>query len=146
MRIWHLILGVAALVLAACGGSPEGLQVIDARIGKPLVNTAALYMTIENNTDQADRLVAVQTPAARLTELHESVTSDDGIVRMEQQGVFEVEPGETLTLEPGGRHVMLLGVDPLEVDDTVTVVLEWETAGSMQVEALVVPAGLVGNG
>ena len=146
MRGRLLAIAATALLLTACGGDPGGLQVVNPRIGKPLVNTAALYMTIENNTDRADRLVAVRTPAARLTELHVSVTSDDGIVRMERQGVFEVGPGETLALEPGDKHVMLLGVDPLEVDDTVTIVLEWEIAGSVEIEAVVVPAGLAGSG
>ena len=145
MRTPGLVVGVA-LLLSACGGSPDGLQINDARIGKPLANTAALYMTVDNDTDQTDRLIAVTTDVARLTELHESVTSADGIVRMDRQSVFEVGPGQTLALEPGGRHVMLLDVDPLEVDDTVTVVLEWEVAGSIEIEALVVPPGLAGSG
>ena len=137
----------AAIVLIAvsCGGADSGLEITDARIGKPLANTAALYFSVENGTETADRLVRVETDRAELTQLHESVTSPDGIVTMNEQAEFEVGPGETLALEPGARHVMLLKVDPLEVGETVDITLEWAVSGIVEITADVVPPGLVAS-
>jgi copper(I)-binding protein len=39
------------------------------------------------------------------------------------------------TLEPGGYHVMLMNVEPLEAGQKVTLTLTFEHAGTVQVEA-----------
>lgn len=145
----RLALVLLALVgaLVACGddggratgeGTPS-IMVARAFIPTPAGANGALYFDIANEGDGADRLVAASTDVADEAELHETTTSDDGLMRMEALDEVEVPAGETVTFEPGGRHVMLLGVEELAEGDTVEVVLTFEESGDIVVEAEVGP-------
>lgn len=113
----------------------------DARVSEPFANSAALYFTAQNRADAPDRLVGVVSAAVDETRLHEMTIGDDGFATMTDVSEFVVDAGDDLLLEPGSRHVMLLGVADLDVGDVVELELVWEHAGSMTVEAEVVPAG-----
>ncbi len=133
---------LAVLVLAACGGGEEGIEVSDVRIGQPTGPNAALYFTVENHTDGADVLESVETTVASSAEIHETIMDDDGTMRMQPlDRPVEIGPGANLVLEPGGIHVMLIDVEPLEVGLSVEVTLVWQVAGEMTVDAEVVEPG-----
>lgn len=80
-----------------------------------------------NETDQEVHIVGASTDAAAMVELHETVDGDDGSMMMQEvDGGFTVAPGETLTLEPGGLHLMLMGVtEAIEPGDEIAVTLEF---------------------
>lgn len=127
------------VALSACGGSDPGLEVTDVRIGEPTGPNAALYLTVTDNSDLGDVLDGASTEVAASVELHETIEGDDGTMGMQPvDAQLEIAPGRTVRLEPGGLHLMLVDVDRLEVGDTVTVTLEWQTAGDLEVEAVVV--------
>lgn len=139
MRTWEWLLAAIALSVVACGGSASGIQVNDPRIGEPTGPHAAMYFTVENTTEGADILEGATTDVAESIEIHETAVSADGTVVMRSvDAPLEVEAGATLVLEPGGLHLMLVDVEPLEAGDTVTVTLHWQITGAMQVEAEVV--------
>jgi periplasmic copper chaperone A len=94
-------------------------------------NTAA-YVTIRNTGDQADRLVSASCECAATTELH-SMATKNGVMEMaEMKDGFAIAPGETLTLKPGGNHIMLLGLKTRPQDgSTVNVKLTFEKAGDI---------------
>ena len=59
-----------------------------------------------------------------------------GMMTMQPVESIEVPAGETVALEPGGYHVMLIGlVEDLEVGDTVEVTLEFESGETQAVTA-----------
>ena len=92
------------------------------------------YMAITNNGETADRLVAASADFPRV-ELHRSF-EEDGVMRMaEQEGGIEIPAGETVTLEPGGLHVMFMGLngDPFEIGEEIPVTLTFEEAGEVEV-------------
>lgn len=97
----------------------------------------AVYMTIENRTDEDDRLVAAETDIAGAVELH-TVNMAEGVMQMrEVEDGIEVPAGgsEVVVLEPGGLHAMLIDLNQaLEVGDTFAVDLEFESAGTITVE------------
>lgn len=131
-----------AVTAAACGGTTPGVEVSDPRIGAPTGPNAALYFTAENHSDSADVLESATTDVAASVEIHETVMRDDGTMGMQPLATsLEVAGGETLVLEPGGIHLMLIDVDRLEVGDTVEVTITWQNAGDMVVEAEVVDPG-----
>ncbi|WP_195210353.1 copper chaperone PCu(A)C [Actinomarinicola tropica] len=140
-----LLAVLAATGLAACGdddgGSPD-VRVEGAVLPAPAGANGALYLRLVNDGDGSDRLLGATTEAADGVELHETRAGDDGLSRMVPVDEVEVGPGETVTFEPGGLHVMLLGVDPLEVGDRLTVVLDLERSGDLEVE---VPVGTVAD-
>lgn len=130
---------VPVLLVAACGGSDGGIEVNEPRIGEPTGPHAAMYFTVENGTDGADFLEGASTDVAASAEFHESTVGGDGTMGMQRlDAPLEVGSGDTLVLEPGGLHLMLVDVDRLTVGEVVTVTLVWRNAGEMDVDVEVV--------
>jgi hypothetical protein len=72
------------------------------RATPPNAPTAGGYLTIENSGADADRLLAVTSPAAGRIEFH-SMSMENGtmIMRPVADGI-EIPAGDTVTLAPGG--------------------------------------------
>ena len=113
------------LLLGAMGcQQPADIDVADARVRAmlPGMDKTAGYMRIANRTDQVKVLVAVSMPGIRAIEIHET-TEVDGMMRMRPLTELSLPAGATVTLSPGGRHLMLIGVISL-VDDAYPVTFE----------------------
>ena len=68
-------------------------------------------------------LVAARSPVSEVVELH-THREENGVMRMRQVEKIELPAGETITLKPGGLHVMLIGLkQPLELDTEIPVSL-----------------------
>jgi len=94
----------------------------------------AFYFTVTNNGDEADRLVGIESDAAEVVEIH-SVEMDNGVMKMspELDGV-EIPAGESLAFEPGGYHVMLIGLtQSLLNGEEFTATLHFEHAGAVEI-------------
>lgn len=95
--------------------------------------TTAVYFTIENGGDADDQLLSVTTTIADAAEMHES-SNNNGVMQMRQAQMVELPAGETVVFEPGGLHVMLIGVhESLEPGDTVDLALTFAHAGAITV-------------
>ena len=94
---------------------------------------SALYLVLANRGGAADRLVAVAADRAGHATIHRSVV-EDGVVKMRHVPAIEIPPGESVRLEPGGLHVMLMGVSSsLEAGENLSVTLVFEQAGELAV-------------
>jgi hypothetical protein len=128
--------------------TPGELQVVDARsrATPPTAANGAAYLTVLNGTEETVRLVNVETDVAGVVELHETV-NDNGVMRMiHQPEGFAVEPGESLLLEPGGKHIMLMGLqEPLAAGDTYELTLVFADRDPMPITVSVVETGAVGT-
>ena len=106
--------GLAALLfialLVACGSSDPVIAEPTGFVRAPSPNgkMTAAYLTI--TLDREDRLVAVSVDGAARTEMH-TATKEGGISRMRMVEGYDLTPGEALVLEPGGRHLMLFGLE-----------------------------------
>jgi hypothetical protein len=99
----------------------------------PGVGVGVGYMVIVN-AGKADALVAASTPVAERVELHQT-RMDGGMMKMRRVEKVEVPAGATVRLEPGGLHMMLIGLkQPLAEGAKLPVVLRFETAGEVKVE------------
>ncbi|WP_432695822.1 copper chaperone PCu(A)C [Marinobacterium sp. YM272] len=87
------------------------VSVIDpyARAVPPGQPNSAAFMQISNNGDEAVTLTGAATSAAGTAELHAHI-QDEGVMRMRRIDGIELPAGETVTLQPGGLHVMLIGL------------------------------------
>ncbi|NJO39025.1 MAG: copper chaperone PCu(A)C [Rhizobiales bacterium] len=95
---------------------------------------SAAYMTLENHGDTVDRLIRVSSPAAETAGLHTHIM-DGGIARMRPVEAIEVAPGEPTVLQPGGLHVMLMGLSgKLEEGGAMPITLTFENAGEVTLE------------
>ena len=140
----HKLIATGALVLVLAGPARAAGM---AQVGEVAIHDAwaraslgnapnsAVYMTLETTGEQPDRLVASSTPVADKATLHSHVM-DGGIARMRPVEAIEVAPGAPTVLEPGGLHIMLIGLrQKLAAGDRVPLTLVFERAGEISVEA-----------
>lgn len=88
-----------------------------------------LFGTLRNPSDRDITVTGAASPVAAAVELHETVRNDSGAMRMQPvRGGFTVPAGGTRVLQPGGDHVMLMGLtSPLASGTTTTVTLVTST-------------------
>jgi copper(I)-binding protein len=143
-------------VLAAAAAAPlaprraaaqEEVRAGDLAITQPWSRAAvqggqgAGYLTIANRGTAPDRLLSATSPAAGRLELHTHIRDGD-VMRMREVPAIDVPPGQTVTLRPGGLHLMLIGLNrALRQGETVPVTLRFERAGEVRVEFAVQAAG-----
>jgi copper(I)-binding protein len=105
-----------------------------ARASMGQTGTSAVYMTLEASGGQSDRLVAAASPDAARAELHAS-TMESGVAKMRPLSAIEITSGERTVLEPGGPHVMLMGLGRKLVEgDTLPLSLTFERAGTVELQ------------
>ena len=106
MRLaWLLVCGL----LAACGAPQPPLVASDVEITRPMPgrHMSAGYLVLHNNTDEAIRITSVTSPQFGAVEIHET-RIEDGISRMREIGELVVPAHGSVTLERGGKHLMLM--------------------------------------
>lgn len=93
------------------------------------------YFTVTNNGTSPDKLTGGSLSVADHIEFHEMKT-EGGVMTMRAiEGGITIKPGETVKFEPGGNHVMFLGLKaPLKQGDLVKGQLTFEKAGTVDVE------------
>jgi copper(I)-binding protein len=85
------------------------------------------FATIENHTDHDVTLVGGSAEIANMVEVHEVVMIDKEMKMQAKDGGILIKAGESVTLEPGGLHVMLMGLKkPILQGDEVTLTLDFE--------------------
>ncbi len=126
---------VAVVLIAGCSSGTLHLQ--DPVVAAPAGDVAAVYLTVENRSDQPVALVGVRTDRGR-AEIHESFVEDD-LMRMRRIASVVIEAGETVVLEPGGLHIMLFEVAGLVPGDGVNLILEFNDGSDIAVSAPVRP-------
>ena len=100
------------------------------------------YMMITNRGTAPDRVSCLSSDASGQCQIH-SMTMEGGVMKMRPvEGGLEIKPGETITLKPGGFHVMFVDLKhPLERGNKVKVTLKFDNAGTVDVEYPVVAIG-----
>lgn len=147
-----------ALPLSACGPASDADAPAEATASRIAVERAwsretapgqsvgGAFLTIVNSGSAPDRLIGGTTPIAGDVQVH-MADMTGGVMRMRQLAEgLEIPAGGTVTLEPGSYHIMLMDLQrPLARGDTVPLTLEFEKAGSIEVELAVQPIGATGS-
>lgn len=112
------------------------------RATPPTAKVGGGFLTIANKGTTPDRLIAVRSPVSLKVEVHE-MKMDGSVMRMrEVEKGLEIPPGATVTLKPGGYHIMFMELKaPLMKDAKVPVTLVFEKAGSIDVDFAVEAMG-----
>ena len=105
-------------------------------------STAAGYMTVTNKGSTPDRLSCASSDAAVQCQIH-TMSMEGGVMRMRPvEGGLEILPGQSVTLKPGGLHVMFMDLKhPLEPGKTLEATLKFEHAGTVKVEYPILALG-----
>ncbi len=103
----------------------------------------AAYISVENLGSTVADLVGVASEVAEVTQVHTHVQHGDLRRMVALDLPLPLAPGQRLTMEPGGIHVMLLGLKaPLEVGDRVQIALDFEGRHARDFEVMVQVYGL----
>lgn len=117
---------VSGLLLATATLFASGIKIDDAyvRATPPNLPNSAAFMKIENDTKNDVALLWAKSDAANVVELH---THDmkDGVMKMYQVPQIDIKADSETTLQPGGYHIMLIGLKqkPLKEGEKVTLTL-----------------------
>jgi periplasmic copper chaperone A len=97
--------------------------------------SGAGYMTITNKGTAPDTVTCVSDDASVQCQIH-SMTMEGGVMKMRPvDGGLEIKPGEAVTLQPGGYHIMFVNLKhALEAGQSVKATLKFEHAGTVEVE------------
>lgn len=108
------------------------------RATAPTAKTGGGFLTITNKGTTPDRLIAARSAVSNKAEVHE-MKMDGNVMRMrELEKGLEIPPGATVTLKPGGFHIMFMELKaPFAKDARIPVTLVFEKAGSIDVELAV---------
>jgi copper(I)-binding protein len=106
-----------------------------------VTRTGVVYLRVHNDGDSDDRLIGVASEVADKAQLHAS-EMQDGVMRMRPVEALLVPAHGEAVLEPGGLHVMLMGLgDPLVEGNSLPLTLHFEQAGEVEVVATIESIG-----
>ena len=129
---------IASLMLFSAVASADMAQQVD--INKPYARAAimqqrnsAAFMSIQNKGGDAS-LVSAQSPVAKIVELHTHI-NDKGVMRMRKIPQIDLPENQTVTLQPGGLHIMLLGLNrDLKPGEEIDVTLGFSDGSEKQLK------------
>jgi len=138
----------AALLIGAVSlpGWAAGISVTDAwvRATVPGQKVSGGYLQIQSDTDA--RLIGVSSAAVPRVEMHEMKMEGD-VMRMREVQAIDLPKGQTVSLEPGGFHLMLLNLKkPIAAGDVIPFTLVVESGGKKQRIEVKAEARAMGGG
>jgi periplasmic copper chaperone A len=123
--------GTALAETATDQVSVSGAYVRAVPPGQP--NSAA-FMEISNGSSVDHALVGGSSPAAEVVELH-THTMEGGMMRMRQIEKIDLPAGQSVKLQPGGLHVMLIGLKQnLVPEENVPITLKYDDGSQATLE------------
>jgi hypothetical protein len=143
------ILAAGALALAGCStaastssddsmaSAATTLTTSDTWVKAIDSGMTAAFGIVENPTDHDITIVSATSSASDMAELHETLENNAGDMVMQPiDGGFVVPAGGMLMLEPGGNHIMIMGVtDPILAGDDVTLTLTLDDGSTLEFTA-----------
>jgi copper(I)-binding protein len=107
-RILVLVLGILVLLSSCATPTIEGIEVRDAW-ARPAAQggNGAVYFVIRSS--EMDEIIGVSSDVADAVEMHESQMSGD-VMEMHPLHAVPLDAGKQVPFEPGGLHVMLIGL------------------------------------
>lgn len=105
------------------------------REGPPNAKTLAAYMVLRNDGDRTEVLKGVSTPAFEKVEIHRTVM-EEGVATMVPQESLTIPQGQSVTLEPGGFHLMLINAKKaLKEGEDVELTLRFNDGENIDIDA-----------
>ena len=101
---------LTAILISACSAEPQSpLVATELVVTRPMPGNgmSAAYLSLTNNTEQKISITRVTSAQYGSVQLHES-TLENGIARMRAMPELQIPAGTTVTLQRGGKHLMLM--------------------------------------
>ena len=140
-------LPVLLLTLSACDSknttsndtqkASEVISVIEPYIramppGQPVT---AMFLQLNNASGDSHALVKAESDVSKSVELHEH-KMQDGMMKMGQVAQIDLAPNVSTALQPGGYHIMLIGLkNDLAEGQNVDVNLVFQDGSNIKIQA-----------
>lgn len=131
------LLAVAPPVLA--GGEDVVIEDAWSRASIGTSRPGVAYMTLRNAGAEPVVVTGLRTDLAMMPMIHATSTDAQGVTRMLHMEAVEIPAGETVALEPGGLHVMLMDLQRPMVEGesyTLAVIFADRTEATVEVPIL----------
>ena len=128
----NLTMLAAVAALASQSALAANISITDAwaRATMPGQKVSAAYLQIRSDADA--RLIGASSPAVPRVEVHE-MKMDGDVMRMREVKAIELPKGKTVSLEPGGLHIMLMNLTkPIVAGEVIPLTLVVESGGKQQ--------------
>lgn len=144
-------LSIATLVLTLLAAAPPVLAggedvVIEDAWSRASIGTSrpgVAYMTLHNAGAEPVVVAGLRTDLAMMPMIHATSTDAQGVTRMSHMEAVEIPTGETVALEPGGLHLMLMDLQRPMVEGesyTLSVIFADGTEATVEVPILGIAA------
>jgi copper(I)-binding protein len=150
-RCFGALVLVAGLGLGACGSddsssddagtseaSDSEVSIADPWSRQPAEgqSNAAVYGVVTNAGDEDITAIGATASVTDTVELHQGIMNDEGQMSMsEKEGGYTIEAGASFTFEPGGAHIMMLGIDAATYPEMVDVTLAFDNGSTLDFTA-----------
>lgn len=145
MRNWIIIVILFLIMIitaAQCSvispgqSGPPQIKVTEAHSQAAIAGTNGIvYFTLLNQGGDSDVLLNVETDVA-IAEFHESRIDEQGIMRVGPIPNIEIPAGDSVSLQPGGKQVMLINLKHgLTPGEKMRLTLIFQKSGPMVIEA-----------
>jgi len=148
------ITSIATALLLATSGTALGQIATDAltftdpwiRGSVPGQKNGAAYLDINNSSAEPLSLIAAQSDRADRIELH-TIIREDGVAKMREVQEINIPANDKVTLQPGGYHIMFVGLkQPFKEGEVIPVTLNFSGGGTSTVSFKVMAPTFMGSG
>jgi hypothetical protein len=134
------LLLLAVWLVTAHAAWAHSYELGSLKIGHPYARTTVPgqtagggFLSIENKGAADDRLLSARAAVSQAVELH-MMSMEGNVMKMRPVDAIAVPAGKTVKLEPGGLHIMFVGLKaPLAEGDSFPMTLRFEKAGEVTV-------------
>lgn len=135
------LLLASVLVLAGCSAKPA-VETADLWVKSSEMSMAggmtAVFGTLTNTTNEDITLVSGSAEVAGVVEIHEMAMIDGEMKMQEIDGGLVIPAGQSVILEPGGNHIMLMELtSAIEAGQEISVTLNFDGADSLTLNGIV---------
>jgi len=127
----------AALLMSATALAAQDIKATNAYVPQspPGSMAQAAYMQLENTSDKARSVIGVEASGYGMAHLHSSEMKD-GVTTMTMVHQLDIAPGQSVSLEPGSFHIMLMRPEAMaKVGDTVDLKILFADGDTLEVAA-----------
>ncbi len=134
----HTYLSPLTILLALAAPLAHAAVTVSDTVVRAMPKVApasAAFLTLHNSGGAPVALVGGATPAARSVELH-THTMKDGMMAMRRVDSVTIPAGESVVFQPGGLHIMLIGLQrDLVAGQQIPLTLNFDDGSVVDLEA-----------
>lgn len=132
---------IATAVFVTSGAFAQNINISDGWVRATVQGQKATGAFMKLTAKDQAKLIAGNSPAAGLVEIHEMKMVNDVMKMAALPNGLDLPAGKTVELKPGGYHIMLMDLkSPLTADSIVPVALTFQDAkGNKTTQELKLP-------